>query len=116
MSSAAVQHLKRTGAVVYDHALRFWVQSRSDVNKQYLVQLDSYDANGECQCKDFVCRFEKLIKEGVTPEVALRDKLVKARPGKHDWDALRCEHIVEARAEAADMFVNALADAERRHV
>ncbi len=115
MSSA----VKRTQAEVYDHALRFWVPSRSKKGKKYLVQLDSFNANGECQCPDFTCRFEGLLKQFVTPAEAVARGLVKLKKTngetKHVWDALRCEHIIEARAEWADLSITIFAGGEKKH-
>lgn len=113
-------HLRRTLAEPYDHPFRLFVPSRTTPGEKYLVELNSFDANGECQCKDFVCRFKGLLEKGVTPEQAVARglvSLVNKRTGetKRIWDALRCEHIIEGRAQALDNVINTISDAETKH-
>lgn len=111
--------IKRTAAEIFDDPLRLWVPSRTKKGKKYLVQLDSFSANGECQCKDFSCRFQALLKQGITPQDAVARGLVKLKKSngetKHVWDALRCDHIIEGRAEWADLSINAFSHANTKH-
>ncbi len=110
---------RRTQAVPYEHALRFWVPSRTVRGKRYLVQLDYYHANGFCTCPDFACNLEPLLKQGITPADAVARGLVKLKnkkgETKHVWDALRCHHLIEARAEWSDLSITAFSDAEKKH-
>lgn len=111
--------IRRTQAEAYDNVLRYWVPSRTTPGKKYLVQLDSYGANGECECPDFRMNFEKLLKQGVTPEQAVARKLVclknKRGETRPKWDALRCFHIIEARAELADLTALVISRNETKH-
>jgi hypothetical protein len=93
----------------FDHALRWWVCSHSTPGKEYLVQLDSYGFNGECQCKDFAIRLEPLLSRGITPAEALAGELVTAREDRRPEDALRCHHIVDAYMQFAEEVAQTIA-------
>lgn len=96
----------------YDHALRWWVPSHTVPGKEYLVELDSYGFNGECQCKDFAVRLEPIVSRGIEPLSALAGGLVEERPGKRPEDALRCHHIIDAMMESSEQFSRAVVAAE----
>lgn len=86
----------RPNPTPYDSALRYWVWSRTKPGVKYLVQLDSYDCNGECQCESFRFNFEKYLRRGITPEHAVAAKFVKLKEKQRPADAFRCPHILEA--------------------
>jgi hypothetical protein len=65
-----------SSAEPYDGPLRYWVPSRRSKGGKYLVELDAYDGNGCCQCKDFAIHFEPLLKRGFTAQQALDGELV----------------------------------------
>lgn len=92
---------------LYDHPLRWHVASHSKRGKTYLVQLDSYDFNGECQCEDFAIRFEALLKRGITAQQAIEGGLVELRDEGRPQDALRCKHIVDAAMEHSETLARA---------
>lgn len=94
-------------AVRYDGPLRFMVSSRRG-NPPYLCDLASYAGNGRCCCKDFTCRKEPLLREGVTPEQAVKRELAIVPEWGTAADALRCYHIHVARLKFADDVVSAI--------
>lgn len=99
---------------IFDHPLRWWVASHTRRGKQYLVQLDSYDFNGECQCEDFAIRFQQLLARGITAADAVAGGLVDVRDEGRPQDALRCKHIVDAAMEHSETFARAYALEEKR--
>ena len=99
-------------ATRFDAVLRYHVPSRTRGHETYLVELDAYSGNGCCQCKDFVCNFEPILSRMIKSAEAIDRKLVKVRKGKRPEDALRCWHIVEARAMFADDAISAFHSAE----
>jgi hypothetical protein len=103
---------KRPRPRTYDHALRYWVASFTRRDREYLVQLDSYGGNGECQCEDFACRFGPLLKRCITPEQAIEGDLVDLRDPKRPQDALRCAHIVDAMMTNSEDFTRAIVATE----
>ena len=94
----------------YDHPLRYWVWSRSRPGMKFLVQIDSYNYNGECQCEAFTMNLQKLLRRGITPEAAIDQKLVKLKKDQRPQDALRCPHIIDAMmawaVDAAKIVIN----------
>jgi hypothetical protein len=106
--------MNRPRARSFDHALRYWVASRTVPGKEYLVQFDSYGFNGECQCKDFAINFEPLLRQNVGPESALAGGLVELRDYQQPRDALRCFHICDGLVTLAEDFARAVAAAERK--
>jgi hypothetical protein len=97
----------------FDHPLRYWVHSYSREDREYLVQLDSYGFNGECQCEDFACKFGPLLDRCITPQEALAGELVDEREGKRPEDALRCRHILDAMLTHSEDFSRAIIAAEQ---
>lgn len=79
----------------YDGPLRYWVWSRTRPGVKYLVELDSYRYNGECQCEAFKFGMEPLLRRGFTPAQAVREKLVRLKENQRPQDALRCPHIID---------------------
>lgn len=72
-------------------AARFQVHSGSN---SYLVDLASYDGNGECGCQHFEHRCRPVV-EGT-------------RPAAYGPEDTRCKHIRAARNLLADMAINKL--------
>jgi hypothetical protein len=60
--------------------LRFLVHSRTAELKQYLVDLEEFDFNGQCGCDNFEYRFQPMLKKGAPAS-----------------DQLRCWHIRQSR-------------------
>ena len=92
---------------MYDGPLRYLCSSRSDPNAEYLVELDSYRGNGQCDCEWFRFKLEQFLKSGMPPEQAVVEGHVsltvkKTGEVKHMADALRCAHLIEARRQFAD--------------
>jgi len=83
------------------------------VHDTFLVELDSYGGNGECQCEDFTMRMEPLLRRGITAEQALTQKLIRLREGQEPEDALRCWHIRHARSQFCDDVIAAMAQKEQ---
>lgn len=106
--------VQRPEPLPYDHCLRYWVWSRTVPGKKYLVQLDSYGANGECQCKNFECEKGPLLKRGITPAVAFEQELVRMKENQRPEDALRCIHIVDAMMQFAEDAARAISNAEKK--
>lgn len=99
----------------YDSILRWKVPSREVPGAVHLTELDSFSFNGECDCDDFQNRFAKLLRRGITPEAAVRDRLVKLRSWQFPEDALRCFHLVCAWREFSLRCARAHADAKKIH-
>jgi hypothetical protein len=97
---------------VFDHPLRWFVASYTRPGKSYLVQLDSFGFNGECQCEDFEIRFAPLLLRGITPEEAIAGGLVELRNEARPRDALRCRHIVDAAMEHSETIARAYVQTE----
>lgn len=100
-------------ARTYDHALRWHVPSRTVVGKDYLVELDAYGFNGECQCKNFNIECRPLLERGISPAEAVKGGLVPDRPEKRVEDALRCHHILDAFVELGEEFARVVVAAEK---
>lgn len=64
----------------YDHPLRKLVQSESDADVSYLVDLsDPEFPAGRCACEDYSIRIEPFVKRGEEPECGrLQCKHLKA--------------------------------------
>lgn len=89
----------------YDSRLRYLVTSRRPNVDPYLVELDAFDYNGECQCEHFACRLAPLLRAGLTAEIAWESGLVELPDLGTVADCLRCYHIQLARlAFAADVL------------
>jgi len=86
----------------YDSALRYQVPSRRPKVEPYLVELDAFGDNGECQCEHFSCRLGPLLRAGLTPEIAFESGLAEVPPWGTVEDCLRCYHIGLAREQFAD--------------
>lgn len=99
-------------AELYDSALRWSIQSRSDAHVTHLVELGDSPGYSVCDCTDFEIHFLPLLKRGVSPESALWAGLVKRRK-YHDTDAdvLCCHHIMQAYKALAKATVRSLVKA-----
>lgn len=74
---------------------RFFVDSERPGKPPYLVDLDSYDGNGECRCKNFTVKCEPQAKAQLT------------LPKNQRWP-MRCKHIKWAREYLLDLFLDNL--------
>jgi hypothetical protein len=99
----------------YDDALRWIIPSDSNPHESYVVELDSYKGNGECQCKWFECRMRPLLARGLTPEIAVAEGLIKLKADQRVEDALRCKHILDAQKRFACAMVGALSNVRKEH-
>lgn len=101
---------------IFDGPLRWWVRSRSNPKERYLVQLDAYDGNGTCQCRDFTTRFEKFLKRGYTAELTFAEGWIRElRPWQlNSEDCLRCFHVLEARQAFCSLSVSTVAKHENQ--
>ncbi len=76
---------------VWDSPTRIMVESESDSNDAYLVELTDFPVgdvlNGSCQCRHFVCKLRPLLLDprNTTPK--------------------RCKHLLWAREHALDMIL-----------
>ena len=107
-------------AKFYDATLRFTVASGRDPHVHYMVALDSYAGNGECDCPNFVFpprgqshSKHELCANCVTADEAVRRGWVPLPKSGRISDALRCKHIVDARDQLATAVVKTLAYAEK---
>lgn len=103
----------RCNVVRYDGMLRFQVPSRRKGVLPYLVELDAYDFNGRCVCKDFTIHCEPILRRGITPLGAVDGGLREAPVWGTVEDSLRCYHIYVARMKFADDVMRAIS-AERK--
>ena len=78
----------------YD-SLRFLVPSRNG-RGEYLVDIGAYEGNGSCNCKHFEIRMEPKLKLGSYSR------------------ALRCKHILAARAFFVDAVIKHLSDEAKK--
>ncbi len=108
-------NLYRVNAVRYDGDFRFLVPSRQPGEPPYLVELDSYNGNGQCICKDFTMNIEKYLKQGTSPEKAVADGHRKVPAWGTVEDSLRCFHVHVARLRWADLEISAQIDARKTH-
>lgn len=97
-------------AEAFDDVLRWIIPSDSDPHVSYVVELDSYQKNGECQCMWFETQFRPLLSRMVTPEEAVARGAVKLKKGQRVEDALRCKHILDAQKRFACAMVGALSN------
>lgn len=100
-------------AELYDDALRWIIPSDSDPHGSHVVELDSFNGNGECTCEDFNMRFRPLLSRRVTPEQALQAGLVKQRTNQRAEDVLRCKHIISAQKQFACAAIKSLSKAKK---
>jgi hypothetical protein len=82
-----------------DHPLRYIVDSHTTQGVQYVVELESYpnqeDCNGSCTCPHFSFRLEPHLRDGARPS-----------------DRLRCHHIKEARTKFLGTVIMQVLEAE----
>lgn len=98
----------------FDEVLSWKISSETTPGDTYVVELDSFSGNGECQCDSFLFDMRPLLVRGVTPHEAFYKKRIACKDGK-DWrDCLRCKHILEARRQLADATVAFVAGAKAR--
>ena len=107
MSSTESQNY-RVNVVKHDGVLRFMVPSRQKGKLPYLVQLDSWEGNGQCVCRDFVVRKEPLLRRGMTCEEVVAQNILKVPSWGMVPDVLRCFHIHAARLKFADDVIAAI--------
>ena len=74
----------------YDSPTRYIIPS-SKKGQVHLIDLTSYDYNGECSCEDFTCVKIKAVAAGEPPS-----------------NKTRCKHIIYVRDCVADIFIAAL--------
>jgi len=74
---------------------RFFVDSERPGQHPYLVDLDSYDGNGECACDNFRIRLVSKVQ-------------TEARKPKNQRWPMRCKHIKWAREYLLDKLLAAL--------
>lgn len=111
MTNEYTQRLEEPSpAEAFDDVLRWIIPSDSDPHVSYVVELDSYAKNGECQCEHFEMRLRPLLARMVTPEQAVACGLVKIKKGTRVEDALRCKHILDAQKRFACAMVGALSN------
>ena len=72
----------------FDWPMRWQVESETDRAHPHLVDLSSYQGNGECSCLHFSCRMAPELKQGREPS-----------------NATRCKHISAARGMFCDVMV-----------
>lgn len=102
-SSPVLLERPRTLAVEFDAPLRYNVPSNTKPEEPpYLVDLTSYEGNGECCCTHFLMRCAPLLKRRISPKCAVEQKLIKLKVNRHVEDALRCEHLITARSQFVD--------------
>ena len=71
---------------VQNEALRYYVQSDSNPDEMYIVDLAAYGGSGSCTCADFSCR-----------------RVPKLNDGQRLVEAVFCKHIKAARKHFTDM-------------
>lgn len=101
-----------------DHPLRWKCVSRTRCHVEHVMELGHFKGNGSCTCEDFQFNFFELLSKGITPEEALARKLIpigKKRADKKPEDALRCEHLIEARGMYADAMIKSMDNNEKTH-
>ena len=74
--------------------MRFLVRSRTEPGLRYLVDLESYNLNGECGCDHFGYHIRPELEGNHRPEPK---------------DRTRCWHIMQARRCLLDLFLEKLA-------
>jgi hypothetical protein len=75
----------RVSAHRFDNLLTYRVDSRSRPEVQHAVDLGEWGGNGSCTCEHFQFRLAPHLRIGAPPQ-----------------DALRCDHIMEARQRLVD--------------
>ncbi len=75
--------------------LRFHVRSRTEPGLKYLVDLESYNRNGECGCQHFEFRLRPVLAEHRHPTPS---------------DRTRCWHILKARGWLLDRMLEKLSE------
>jgi len=103
----------RSQVETYDSILRLHVPSRRVDVAPYLVALDSFAGNGECQCEHFTCRLEPLLRRGITPEIAFESGLAEIPPWGTVEDCLRCYHVHVGRLKFADEWIKVIGDRQQ---
>lgn len=93
---------------IVDGYLVYKVPSLSNPKETYTVDLESYRGHGACDCKDFACRKAPLLDRMITPQQAVRDKLVRVKEGITADMALTCVHIRIAREQFCSDVIAAI--------
>lgn len=99
----------------WDGTLRYLVDSRSTSGVKHVVELGNYDGSGACSCLHFSTRLEPLLKRGVTPATAAREKLVKLKANRFESQILMCDHIVMAREQFCTDAIRIMVETEKRN-
>jgi len=94
--------------------LRYWVRSNTVLNRRYLVDLAMFNGNGLCACKHSQIRCQKLLKRGISPQEAVEKGLINLKEGHKVYDALRCDHILEARSAFLDELLPRMVALEKQ--
>lgn len=113
MSETVEVIVTRRTLAVAEGLLRYWVPSRRNPRKRYLVDLTLYNGNGLCACPHSQIRCQKLLTRGISPKEAVEKKLIKLKPGHEVRDALRCEHVLEARSQFLDEIIERVVERDR---
>lgn len=85
--------------IPHDNLFRTLVES-DDGQSQYLVDLESFWGNGQCDCRDFMCRKQPFLSKPVS-QGGMRTT------DEHD-DSLRCKHIRFARQRLGNTLINTI--------
>lgn len=123
MSCKQLDHLT---ARMFDHPLRYHVESAQRPHVTHLCELDLYRGNGKCSCEYFDFTLSGILAQGISPEDAVARGLIdlvkqnerrlkKGRQTKDVRDALRCDHLIEARRQHADDMIAAISQNETTH-
>lgn len=96
----------------FDNSFRWWVRSRTNSKRRYLVDLSLYKNNGKCACPDFLNHFEKYLARGFTPAQVLEAGEIELRDYQLGIDdVLRCWHICRAQKKLVKCFSEKVAEA-----
>lgn len=94
-----------------ENSFRWWIRSRTNPKKEYLVDVSGYSGAGKCTCRDFEIRFEKFLSRGMTPAEAFGMFPQELEPRSYMLgldDMLRCWHLMRARSKLATSFIAAV--------
>lgn len=97
-----------------DGVLRYFVPSKRNVAKKYLVDLTSFDGSGACSCPHFMCRLEPLLRRKVTPKQAREENLVRLKAGRQLHQIFQCDHILQAREQFCSDVIAAIMEQEKK--
>lgn len=98
-----------------DSPLEYTVPSRTRPGETHKCELSAYRGNGICHCEFFQFKLNPLLMRRISPEQAVCEGKIKLKPGQRIEDALRCAHLLEARATFTDGVIAAIAEKDRDH-